>query len=80
VRLVQHLDHRATGVDALDDGDAIHHASGGTIPFGDDQHVARAEFVDGFLKLGTIAHAFAGHFLAKDHVAALGTQGRDLTI
>jgi hypothetical protein len=38
-------------VDALDDVHTIHHRPGGTVPFGDYEHVARTERVDGLLQL-----------------------------
>src|SRR5262249_6222356 len=40
VRLVQHLDQGTALVEAVDDPDAIEHAAGGTVPFGNDQYIA----------------------------------------
>jgi len=51
VWLVEHLDHGASCVDALDNVHAIHHRSGGAVPFGDHEHVTRAERIDSLLQL-----------------------------
>ena len=44
VRLVQHLDERAPGVDALDECNAVHHAARRPVPLGDDEHIAGPEW------------------------------------
>jgi hypothetical protein len=49
VGFVQHLDHGTASVDALDNVHFIHHRPGGAVPFGDHEHVARTECIDGFL-------------------------------
>ena len=36
----QHLQKRFALLDAIDDGDAVHHAAGRAVPFRDDQAVA----------------------------------------
>src|SRR5215831_21063820 len=51
VWLVEHLDHGPPCVNAFDDVHAIHHRPGGAVPFGDHEHVARAERVDSLLQL-----------------------------
>jgi hypothetical protein len=46
VRLIQDLDKRASGVDALDQGNAVHHAARGAVPFGNHQYIAGPKLVD----------------------------------
>src|SRR5262249_52370199 len=80
MRLAQHLDQGAALVDAVDDADAIEHAAGGTVPLGNDQHVAFAELVDRSLELRSAHERFAGGLLAEDFMAPLGAQGADLSV
>jgi hypothetical protein len=51
VLLVEHLDHCAPRMDALDDVHAIEHAARGAVPFGDHEHVAPTERIEGLLQL-----------------------------
>jgi hypothetical protein len=72
VRFVEHLHQSPSGVDALDDGDAVDHAAGTTIPLCKHQHVTRTESVDGLLQLRPVLDALAGCLLLEDAVAAFG--------
>src|SRR5215510_8821178 len=51
VGLVEDLDHGTPCMDPLDDVHAIHHRPGGTVPFGDHEHVTPAERIDSLLQL-----------------------------
>src|SRR5262249_35122812 len=46
----EHFDHCAPRVNALDDVHAVHHRSGGALPFGDHEHVPRAQRIVGKTK------------------------------
>jgi hypothetical protein len=70
VRLVEDLDQGAALGDAVDEGDAVEHRTGGAIPLRDDQDVAGPELVDGLFEFGTVSDCLAGGFLAKDDLAA----------
>ena len=70
MRLVEHLHQGAPGVNALDDRDAIDHAAGTTIPLRQNQNVAGAKSVDGFLELGPVLDALAGRLLREDPITS----------
>jgi hypothetical protein len=62
VGLVEDLDQRPASVDALDQIDAVEHGAGCSIPFGNDEDVTSAEFVDGLLKFGAALDGLARTF------------------
>jgi hypothetical protein len=80
VGLVEHFDHGAPCVDALDDVDAILHRPSGTVPFCDNEHVSPAERIDGFLQLWPAFDRLAGRLLAVDFMAPLGAKDADLAV
>jgi hypothetical protein len=80
VWLVEHLDHGTPCVDALDNVHAIHHRPGSAVPFGHDEHITRAERVDGLLQLRPALDRLARCLLAVDFMAPLRAQGSDLQV
>lgn len=71
---------RAAIGDALDDLESVGHGPGGAIPFGEHEHVARAESVDRLLKLGPSLGAFAGRLLGEDGRATGLAERGDLPV
>src|SRR5580765_5883481 len=80
MRLVEHLDEGAPGIDAFDEVDPVEHRAGCPIPFGNDQDIASAELVDRLLEFRPALGGLAGGLLAEDDIAAFGAKSTELAI